>query len=393
MATNLFLSLRKQVATQGLDPREDYLTEAFAWLLQNEPGLGLTYARWLATRAGWPLPEVTPTWQTQVYLPGEGERGFVDLVGLCSTNTLLVEHKRWAPLSSGQLQKYRRLGEQRWPGRFKVVLVTASRRQHEQDPDFALTWAEVVNFLRSRKNEPVGIDMVQQFVDFLDTDGLGPLPLVTREAIAGYLTGRTLEPSLTALFERLPGVLDLEALRPLYRALGLSDTLKAPFVYGTRWGRLGLDFPSWRAWRPGVFVGVMLDGRDHLVGLSKPELGPDFSLVVDVHLHPGQPTWEEIVRHPEFAALRDRLAAGSGDYEFVDHLAMQPVNRWHPIHLRRPLAEVLRGVSGTEEQFSAVEAEIGNVIGVLTVGGELERMTGAFLRDEKHGYAGRHDRP
>ena len=124
-------------------------------------------------------------------------------------------------------------------------------------------------------------------------------------------------------------------------------------------------------WRPGIFLGVLLDPSGHKVGASRPELGPDFCLILDFHMEAGTPGREEYLESPEFTALRKRLGQDSGLWSFVDQLHDRRGNPWHPLHLRRPLVEVMHGTNCFEGQVDRYEATAREALELLLAGGEL----------------------
>lgn len=370
---NLFLRLMKRISSDRRRQIEDYVTEAWCWLLVHEAGLGDAFASWLAERGGWSRARGLFRWYPQRAFSVGPDRSVIDLFGEAEDAVLLVEHKVWSPLHDDQMPKYDRLGKARWPGRYRTVLITARADQHTQDANLRLVWRDVVSFVDGWVG-PHDRPLVKAFSEFLVVHGLGPPVPVSHDALVGWFPAQTLEQSLTALFERLASDLDLTALRDAYEVLGAAMNQR-PEAKGCRWGRLGLDFPSHPRWRPGLFVGALLDGTDHRVGPSNRELGPDFVLIVSLHLGPGSPSWEEMVNHPAFARLRVRLANDSEPYAFLDHLATaKDPNKWHPLHLRRPMLDVLRGSRNMDDQFDRIANEIAAVMHVLLRGGELAEM-------------------
>lgn len=175
------------------------------------------------------------------------------------------------------------------------------------------------------------------------------------------------------------GALDEDWSR-VHDALAWSDGERAPYLRGKRpagyrEGRMGVDLVS--SWKPGLFVGVMLDPSDHKLVHSEPELGPDFTVIVSVTKKlPLGLDWSRFFAFPEFRALRDRLVAESGGpWDVHDHLAAvrRPV-RWHPIHLRRPLARVFEGCATAAERRRAWHEAARSGIDMVLRGGELEQL-------------------
>lgn len=192
--------------------------------------------------------------------------------------------------------------------------------------------------------------------------------------------------------EVLPTLLEQEVRTAAQRAAaedwGLVEPLRWPDSGGpaTRGrggladGRIGLDLLT--PWRPGVFVGVMVNPRDHRSGVSDPELGSDFLLVLDVARKADGDrldgdTW---LVQPEITALRARLTEDSGAWAFHDHLtAVDSPNRWHPFHLRRPLVTVFESATDAEERYARWLAAARSALDVLLRGGELVDLQDRLL--------------
>ncbi len=96
---NLLLALRRCAPSDDRDPRENLITEAFAWLLRSHPGLAATFLARLTSAKPLPLLQLDPGsvhWRTQVVekgarfdvvaesdsaaLEGSGESAAADLV-------------------------------------------------------------------------------------------------------------------------------------------------------------------------------------------------------------------------------------------------------------------------------------------------------------------------
>ena len=139
-------------------------------------------------------------------------------------------------------------------------------------------------------------------------------------------------------------------------------------------GRVGLDLVS--PWRPGVFAGIFLDPTDHKVTPSQPYLGMDFVVILDTQHNQCRVPYDTL---PAFGALVRRLTANPGRWNVLDHVgtARKP-NRWHPIHLRRPLVEVWEGARNAEERYAAWLGAAREGIDLLLSGGEARDLRAAW---------------
>lgn len=145
---------------------------------------------------------------------------------------------------------------------------------------------------------------------------------------------------------------------------------------GFIWGRFGVNLTS--GWRPSIFVGAYLLPFDHKQALLAPDTGGDFDLMVDVARNDDF-DGDKFTAHPRFHALRARLRADAGGWDFADHLAQPHPNRWHPIHLRRPLAQVIGDTTTPEERRVRWMEAARDAVRVLLRGGELAELRREFI--------------
>ncbi len=375
---SLFVALRRYRPSEGRDPVEDFVTEAFAWLLRQVPGLAEAY-RALVVEALGLVGQFGPAearWLTQVRTP----QGVLDLVSTSSALTLVFEHKVWSAVGSTQVARYRKAAEERWGQHVAVVVVAGGRRQFDAAADLNLRWAEVHAFLaRWSAAQPAPPPLVADFLALLEHEGLGPDAPIAEEALRSYYPARPLK-------DRLMQATRLLAKRDwsfVYdRLTDAGSSLTAPYlrwgkkVNAPRDGRVGLDF--FRHWRPGLFVGVILDWEPYGVPPSDLSLGPDLSIVLDYSVKPSaQPTVHQYVRADAYTALRSRLASEHGEWDFVDHyFTGSKPNLAHILHLRRPLAPILRGTTSIEDQAERLYAAALDGLGLLIRGGELQLLEG-----------------
>lgn len=368
---NLFTALRSFRPSADRDPREDFITEAFAWLLRRHEGLAKALLTFFAEKVQdprWPLDKA-PKWRTQVTFGG----GRLDMVADYGDVAVVCEHKVWSPLAAGQLDNYKAAAGKLWSGGCTLVLITASVRQHEQNPDVALTWAEVYRVIaRWHAQEGQGAALVEDFLGLLADEGLAPPAPVSHEAILSYLPAKSFERSMLAVVREVMKVIEADWAW-LYDRLARPGDERGPYLRGSRPegiadGRLGVDLLH--GWRPGVFLGVIIDGTDHRVKPSEPLKGPDFCLVLSFDPKEGSPSRDVYLRSPEFKRLQERLTRDPQGWDYQDTSA----HLWHPLHLRRPILDVLRGTQKLEEQVERFITHGREAIDVLLRGGELEEL-------------------
>lgn len=151
----------------------------------------------------------------------------------------------------------------------------------------------------------------------------------------------------------------------------LLERLEPVSEAGLRWGRRGVSL--FRAWTPGVFVGFVVDGTDHSVLPSDPSKGVDLSVIVDVDLWgKGESYGRRVLTSGTIDALADRLhREGASRWSVLNvNRAQGTKNLWHPVHLRRPLVDIVSGRVGDALVGAIVDAAVEGVA-MLTRGREL----------------------
>ncbi len=119
----------------------------------------------------------------------------------------------------------------------------------------------------------------------------------------------------------------------------------------SQWGRMGISLWDESEWYPGIFVGVLLDGKDHCTKPINSAKGPDFCLILSFK-GPLFGTYRTNEHYREFLCnAQQRLNDGWNRWKFYNHLEeVERPNRYHPIHIRKPLLDVFAGTESYEEQ-------------------------------------------
>ena len=128
-----------------------------------------------------------------------------------------------------------------------------------------------------------------------------------------------------------------------------------PLKKSSQWGRMGISLWDQSGWYPGVFVGILLDGKDHRTEPIDYAKGPDFCLIFSFASHLWHHLYEKRNEHYNELSCRvqNKLRDGWNGWEFYNHLEDRTVkrpNKWHPIHIRKPLLDVFAGTGKYEEQ-------------------------------------------
>lgn len=373
MDDSLLVSLSSYHPRPDRRPIEDFLTEAFAWLLRTQDGLGTAF---LEEEIGALVEEEdaglsgieTIEWSTQASF----SESRPDMVALADETALAFEHKIHEGASRDQLKRHREGLKAEYGGGL-VVLITSAKWHYKDPADVKLTWAKVYQWLDRRAETTVDETMIREFQALLESRGLGPRSAIEETSLRAYLSVQELEGKIQSLFRELKDREEewdflFEQAPHLDR-----DQTETKWRKGTE-GRLGIRF---NPWTPGVYVGVLVDGSDHEVEMSNPDLGPDLVVVLDVSSDGiGEMSRQEYLQSPLYTELASRLQreASGRNWDVVDAYGRpEGGNAYHPLILRRSLAEVLRGTESFSDQVEAVLQALRNGVNFLLDDGRVRQ--------------------
>lgn len=354
---NLLIQLRKYRRRENSDPLENFLTEAFAWLLNSSPVVCNAVLELINQNLE--LPVDSPLEAVEVSTQENFNGFFPDMVMSWSGCSLVFEHKVHAQLHSAQLDNYR----QHMSGvgvDYRIVLITARRHQHEQMPDAALCWEQVygaLNMVKEDLKEEVVVWAINDFLALLRHEGLGPREPINRIGIAYYSEAIALERKIASLMDAAQ-----HEPWPLLKFPQIAVDKKAK-----RYGRIGLDFGPMdnqgnRMWRPGVFCGFLMDGTDHCAeGITDRE--PHLAVIFDFDLE-AQRYYKEGREYTVFLAeFSERCRADLTEWRLWDMpmLLGNKANFWHPLILSMPMSNLFDGVTSADEQLSVFRQHISQV--------------------------------
>lgn len=366
MNDSLLVSLSSYQPTQKRRPIEDFITEAFAWLLRSQDGLGNAFVREkinssIDAERG-TLGVENLNWRTQESFPDSRP----DMVVVSEDGAIAFEHKVHEEASGDQLQRHRE-GLQKNHGGGYVVLIASAEWHFDDTADVQITWRSVYQWLDQVVEERTEPTLIREFQTLLESRGLGPRSSITESSLRAYFpvqeaenqirslfrTLREREKEWEFLFEELPH-LNKDMTKIKWRGRNIPTE-----------GRLGIRF---RPWEPGIFVGVIVNGDDHNVEMTNRELGPDLAVVLDVGSDGiGEMSRQEYLQSPLYRDLAERLKRNASEREWVvvdTYGRPEKGNAYHPLILKRPLAEVLRGTKSFDEQ-------VDTTLGVLKDGIEF----------------------
>ena len=343
MNESIFSRLFRYKQTEKMSPKENYLTEMLAWMIDSLPQFGQDYVLFLNSKCKEKLNfdancPFTVSARTQVAV----KDGFIDMVIITDQNLgFICEHKIDSELSNNQIKKYYDCRAEIDSNlEFQTVLLTKSKGQHEQNPDIQIIWHDVYEFFSDPiRKESYNADekiIIEQFLKYLTEVGMGMKSSIQIGSVENYCEAMKLDQTLKGIFCEILDDTSWET-----KCNGLTDFVASynPGVPVKRWGRIGIEFSD--EWKPSIFAGVVLDNSDHkLQGFNNQ---PQLVVLIDC---------DPEVKN-EFQSLFTQIP----NHEEGFSIDTSPKNKWRLLILQKPLKEVLKHVE-YEEQKKDISDEI-----------------------------------
>ena len=392
MNDDLLISLRKYSPRDGRDPLENFITEAFVWLLKSNDEFSAVFLKMISKSGALDVQDYPDKnfsgahWETQSNFNGF----YPDMVAILDGVAFVFENKAWARLHKNQLENYRK-HELNGVEKTFIILITATEKQHEQEPDLALCWRDVYRLMEDFLAENQGDSVFQSFMKLLEHEGMGPQAPISHESILSYFAARDFKKNIEQLIKLANAREYWQKFIP-DESLALSPNRNPRGgIFGEGWGRIGLNLigeDRVSAWTPGLFVGFLLDGEiDHKTKPSAPKSGPDFCVIIDF----AKEYHREYPKHPLYQSLVNRLKVVFKQphiqYQLYCHLEEDPgsaKNPWHPVHIRMPMLELFRGTQTIEQQLEVFLKASGDILEILFEGTEIQELR-EELRESIHG--------
>ena len=353
MATGLFEALRRYPRKENQDPLENFITEGFAWILNNYPDFGEFFLQDLEKKLKWSIGNYDCEWLTQENFGGK----YPDMV--ChfkdENKAIIFEHKMWRHLHENQLANYKKYAKKNFDD-YRIVLITATQQQHEQDPDLALCWSDIYNLISDWEKSDNNELLIKDFQQLLKSEGLGPPAPISHTSIRYHYETKDLEKNISDLIRRVEG---REERKKEWKEMIKEDyNLSILFQRGkyNYYGRIGLELLSLDGplGPGGIFVGILVDGEDHKTEPIDPVKGPDFCLIISfsesLHdFYTEEKSYKKLVEE----LLPKKVEQLNDGWQFYDHLKdfeAPRKNKYHPIHIRKPMLDVFCGTESGEDQ-------------------------------------------
>lgn len=384
MKTNLLTSLRKYRPRVNSDPLENFITEAFSWLLNNNPDLGKFFMRHVINelRLEIEFSEEDLVWETQ-----ENFNGFYpDMLCQIDDSAFIFEHKVWSHLHPNQLKNYRDYANSKYgPEKTRLILITGGVFQHDQKPDLAICWHNVYQWLsdwqqgqqgqQSQQGHAVNF-LTESFKELLVEEGLGPPATISHESILSFYPAINFKKNLSQLISRVEKSCDWLSLVREGHGKIIVPKHKGT-IRGEEWGRIGLQILD--SWHPGIFVGFMLEGDDHKIKPLQNEK-PDFSIIIDIDKK--HHTYYQ--KNKDYLDIISELTPKLKTLGFDLHHHIDKDNNpnmWHPIHIRMSMLDLFRGTRNAAEQDQRFKEKATEVLALIRDCEPFWRLR-AFLQKE-----------
>jgi len=364
METGLLGSLRKYRPREGKDPLENFITEAFAWILSTYPGFSEFFVTEILKAMPMPMQGMGSKnceWRTQYNFDGV----FPDMVVLSGNKVIVFEHKAWSPLHENQLKHYRDYAAKNFEDS-RIVLITATKLHHTQDPDLAWCWSHIYKLISKWLDENTDAPFIfEDFLKLLKSEGMGPPAPISHQSILYYYASVNLKQNIGELIKRVEKNKDWS--KNIKQEFELLVESRKGLAEGEAYGRMGLHLLN--SWRPGIFVGILLDRTDHCTNPIDEGKGPDFCLIIDFqydlhHKYPSDPDYTDFIKK-----VSEKVTALNNGWEFYHHLDDRkpgPQNKYHPIHIRKPMLDVFVGKTTIEEQDDIFYQTANQIIKIVT---------------------------
>ena len=304
----LLESVRKYHPRKGTDPLENFITEAFAWMLNDCPEFGTHFVNEILKNLDFPdFDSNNIRWETQMNFDGV----FPDMVchsmeDSSARKALVFEHKTGSHVHSNQISNYKTHAAKKYNGNSRVILITANSHQHiynsndSDTPDYQLCWRNVYSSIETFLRESQQTQFIlKDFMKLIESVGMGPSAPVSQDSIRYYYLTKDLKNNIGNL---LKNVEERNWLSRYEKYQNLELIKKRGTAYRQQHGRICLEFRISN--QISFCIGFVLDGGNDMGAkpLNK-NLGPDMTIVLIF----GQEAYDRYPSLPEYNELKIQL--------------------------------------------------------------------------------------
>ena len=401
-STSLFSFLTGYVPTDKRESKEDFFTQAFAWILEQFPKFAIYYIDFLNEKLC-RKADVNATIYGMVNgqkykYEIETQRNLDDghsrldlLISVKADNDKKVyyicEHKVDSELSENQISRYMSLKSEINPdpsAEFYSILLTKDVKQHTQYADVRIVWGDVKELIDAflvedyLKSEREFIFVLEQLSMYLTEKGLENAKSVNKWDLINhnfdidkFNKDSDIEKTLNHFMNKLSEDLDelksegkLEKIFP--NLLNLSDANYKLICNKALWGRKGISIfgNEWDsnksyndvnlfkgAWKVGLFVGFLYNPSDHKIEPLNVQKGFDMVIILDGM---GK-RYSERINNASFDSMTETLKKNSADFNFIPFEELK--NNYRLAVLRKSFMDVL-SINGEFQNDIDVQYEL-----------------------------------
>lgn len=344
MSKNLFESLFDCRQRADLSPEENFLTESFSYVLnQNE----LLLRKMINLIYGENIEIENPTIETRKAYVLENTTLFPDMTITFTVDgeqkTILCENKWNSPVNIKQLENYTRLMLN--CDFVNLVFICSENEQKFEAMEYcdkALLWEEIYTLIQELHSE---LPQIREFLEFMKNHDLAPAEPLSPSMIHSYMFSSALPERCMVLTNLLS-----QKLMPF-----LPERLRAyPNVSNLRWGRIGIDWgeghKDYKCWNPyNLFTGFLLDGSDHRISTLK-EDSIDLMIAIDL-------SKKDEIKYNEnkLLELKTSVLLKLNYRDFNSVLSINQLkNKSRLLIVRMALTDVIKGYLTIEDQLSKI---------------------------------------
>lgn len=359
MKNNLFSNLSKYAASNTTSPLENFITEAFAWMLQNDSEALETLINLLKNKLAknsiqnFDLDHEMKV-STQINFDGVFPDMLIENVGSTNPWHIIFEHKVWSELSENQLQNYRNYADNRGFN-YILVLITALPSQHRDNPDVALCWSDIASAFNKMipSNDPVKSWIRSEFLNLLTENQLGITSPINPLSVQYYQSAKELDKKFRNLciFER-------NLSSPIIEQSSFSQSNNVRQISG----RIGYEIFTMsqhphqsQNWFPALFSGFLIDSWDH--GIA--DLMPNNAPIVCIILSVDQIIHQLIKNSVNFNNFAQELSKSLEGHAFWKvSKRKEGINDWHPLIVHSDLISFFKNCKDPDNQHVFYNVEI-----------------------------------
>jgi len=347
----LLESVRKYRPRDNNDPLENFVTEAFAWMLRDCPA----FAEYFTKKILENLPPIVYdtsklNWETQVNFNG----AFPDMVCTSGRNALIFEHKTGSKVHDKQLSKYRACGEETYDDCY-IVLITVNKHDHitktgcDNAADYHLCWSDVYEHIENwiDKNGSSSF-ILQDFMRLLVSASMGPAAPISQDSIRYYFLSANFKKTLSDLIRNVENLKWIEE-----PSVGIQLVLRdiRGCVYGERHGRIGIEFRVHSNLT--IFIGFAVDEKHMGTKPLDRFRGPDMfaTLFFEESTHRQYPSSNAFSQLT--TKLKKEVDTLNEGWHYCDSTSVEHAisdYKWAPFQIRKSMFDVFEGTIDAQSQ-------------------------------------------